>query len=534
MNIKVLLVVLTLSALLTACDQLGHFHDDHGHEHDELGHNHHDSLTGPHEDDHDHEDDNIVVTHFTDHTELFVEFPALIVGLESEFIAHITRLEDYKPLSQGVVTVTLSGGGEEDEVFSAEVSQTAGIFIPVVIPRIPVERELSVRYRDEHLDVVHLIGQYTVYPSPAVALAERPLVEELDDEIVYLKEQQWQVEFALKQASAATLRSSVNATGRLRPSAGGEVYLHASSTGHMQIDRHFPYPGMKVKQGQLLATIRPQLGRGGDVATLKAARDKTRSEYMLARHETERLEKLWQQNAVAKHRLHEAKSAEEVAKAEFDAAEQRFKQSQGEQHDEAGVPLLAPIEGVLVEVNAASGQYIHEGDMLFHIVNLERLWLEARVAEVDLSKLHNPSGAWFRIDGFDETFSTDSLISQSILTGGVLDKVTRTLPLIFEFDNPGRLHAGMFVQSRVYSGEKEKGVVIPVSAIFDDGGQEVVYVMLEGESFQRRLVETGMRDGNQIIIRQGVDAGEYVVSRGAYQLRLASASPAEAGHGHAH
>ena len=119
--------------------------------------------------------------------------------------------------------------------------------------------------------------------------------------------------------------------------------------------------------------------------------------------------------------------------------------------------------------------------------------------------------------------------------GGAIDPLSRTIPLIFEFDNPDqRLRTGMFASARVFTGEARSGLAVPSSAIFDDAGQEVVYVMLEGESFQRRIVRLGIRETDMIQVISGVQPGERVVSRGAYLLRLASTSPVEAGHGHAH
>jgi hypothetical protein len=47
------------------------------------------------------------ITHFGEQTELFVEFRALVVGDESPFAAHVTRLVDFLPLSAGRVTVVL-------------------------------------------------------------------------------------------------------------------------------------------------------------------------------------------------------------------------------------------------------------------------------------------------------------------------------------------------------------------------------------------------------------------------------------------
>jgi RND family efflux transporter MFP subunit len=561
--------VLFALIFFVGCSDNGHDHADDEQDHREKNH----ALYGDGDDDmndfsdivmaddhagddghgHQHGENStaIVVTHFTDTTELFVEFPALVAGQESPFAAHLTRLDNFKPVANGRVTVTLRGGGVADEVFSVGAPTVPGIFRPVAIPKYPLTRRLSLRLQGEGLDVVHELGAYTVYPSQVVALAETVSQVEPDNAIAYLKEQQWQVDFALAEVTVGELRASVQATGMLRPRANGEVYLSATSAGHLQSKGDFPYPGMKVERDQALATIAPRLGMGGDLATLKAARDKARSEYQLAKREQSRLKRLWKEKAIARHRLYAAESAETVAKAERDATERRYQQSAGRstqsangkpfgsqssaQQSSPGIPILAPINGLLARVEVAPGQYVHEGDALFHIVNVDRLWLESRIAEADVGVLQQPTGAWFTLEGFEGSFNSFDLDGHLVALGGAIDSVTRTVPLIFEFKNPDRrLRTGMFANVRVYTGKIANGATVPTSAVYDDGGQEVVYVMLEGESFQRRIVRLGIRDGDRVQIKSGVEVGERVVSRGAYQVRLASASPAEAGHGHAH
>jgi multidrug efflux pump subunit AcrA (membrane-fusion protein) len=61
-----------------------------------------------------------------------------------------------------------------------------------------------------------------------------------------------------------------------------------------------------------------------------------------------------------------------------------------------------------------------------------------------------------------------------------------------------------------------------------------VYVMTGGESFARRLVRTGVRDGDWIEVVDGLEPGQRVVSRGAWLVKLASTRSGEIGHGHAH
>jgi membrane fusion protein, heavy metal efflux system len=117
----------------------------------------------------------------------------------------------------------------------------------------------------------------------------------------------------------------------------------------------------------------------------------------------------------------------------------------------------------------------------------------------------------------------------------MVDAQTRTVPAIFEFANPaGRLRAGTRVAAYLFTGRSAQGIAVPVSALVDEGPQTVLYVQSGGESFQRRVVVPGPRDGDWVAVPSGVAPGERVVTAGAYQVRLAAAAPAAAGHGHAH
>jgi multidrug efflux pump subunit AcrA (membrane-fusion protein) len=76
---------------------------------------------------------------------------------------------------------------------------------------------------------------------------------------------------------------------------------------------------------------------------------------------------------------------------------------------------------------------------------------------------------------------------------------------------------------------------IPVSALVDEDGLHTAYVQTEGESFQKRILKTGITDAGYIQVIEGIKEGERVVARGAYQVRLAALSPESAiGHGHVH
>jgi membrane fusion protein, heavy metal efflux system len=537
------ILTLVLAGLLVGCDYFPHGHNadgshlrgqvgDHGGAHDDHG--------GGDEGGHGHEPGAIAVTHFTAQTELFVEYPALIVGEQSAFAAHLTYLSDFTPVAAGTLSVRLSGGGAE-EAFSVDAPSIPGIFRPLAIPTQAGERSLKLELNTPDLTVIHDLGTVTVYPDKHAAEAAREPEQDSNGEISLLKEQQWKVDFATAEVSTRGLRASIAATGIIRARSDGEALVSAPAAGHLLPGTAFPRLGTRVEAGDTLALIAPRVAGEVDVVSLELALQRARSALNLAAGERKRLADLVAQQAAPEKRLNEAKNAEHVARAELDAAEQRLKQYQ-RTLDASGsgktsaITVRAPMAGILAEIRVAAGSFVQEGQAMFHLVETDRLWLEAKVAEADLGRLGTPSGAWFEVEGFAQTFEIKAADGGKLVAAGnVVDAVSRTAPFVFEFANTDHaLRVGMFAQVHIWTGEAVESVALPVRALVDEAGQDVAYVMLGGESFERRVLRLGVREGGYVEVKSGIQAGERVVTRGAYLVRLAAASPAEAGHGHAH
>lgn len=515
--IRTLVAPLLAAALLglSACGDHGHSHDgpDAGASHGHAG------ATES-------------VTHFTRDTELFVEFPRLVKGETAEFVAHLTRLADFRPVAEGRLTVILSGGGQPEEQGEAEVSGTPGIFRPIHAPVHAGKRRLVFRLESPGLNAIHELGDVEVY-GDARAAAATPAAEERAGSIRFTKEDQWRIDFAMEPATEQPLRESIAATGVLRAPAGAEAFVVAPSAGALSAAARVPKIGDRVRRGDVLAHLVPRLAGDVDAAVLDLAARRARIELDHATRERERLEGLFRAEAVPEKRLIDAQSREQLVRAELAAAERRLAPYQG---GGGGIPLRAPIDGVIVAANAAPGAAVAEGQTLFHIARLERLWLEARVPEAESARVGKPGGAQVDVDGLDAPLVLEVGRNASLVgAGGVVDPATRTVPVILELENPGgRLRIGAAVRVRLHTGQVSRAVAVPATALVDDQGQPVVYVQLGGESFARRPVDTGLRDGDRIAVTRGLAPGERVVTRGANQVRLAAAAPAAAGHGHAH
>ena len=75
---------------------------------------------------------------------------------------------------------------------------------------------------------------------------------------------------------------------------------------------------------------------------------------------------------------------------------------------------------------------------------------------------------------------------------------------------------------------------VPRDAVLMEAGRPYVFVQTGGESFARRYIDIATRDGDLVGVRSGVKPGERVVTRGAYDVQLASAAGGVPAKGHVH
>lgn len=461
------------------------------------------------------------ITLWTDSTELFMEHPALIVGSAEKFAVHLTDLTDFAPLRSGKITLTFRPrDGGEPVVVVQDAPRAPGIYGPAPMLRKAGTYDLTIRVESPQSNDEIDVGALRVYASRA----EAPLdTGAADPGISFLKEQQWKTEgFRSEAATAGDVMVSFEASGILEPAAGRFAHVTAPIAGLIDAGglATAPVPGSRVSRGQVVARLTPALGEGGGAAYADA-----RARLREAEDEFARAKRLIAVEAIPERRLHEAEIT-------LTAAREALAGHAGGALDANGrIAIRAPVSGVIAERNVTPGSRVDAGSVLFTVVDPSVLWLRVNVPSAQSVHVSRAIGAGFDVDGSDRRFATRRTVS----TGSIIDSLSRTLPMLFEVANAdGALKVGATVRATVATGAREAGVTIPISAVLDEDGRAIVYVQADGERFEKRTVTLGARQGNRVVVRAGVKAGEHVVSGAAYQVRLASLSTSVPAHGHEH
>jgi membrane fusion protein, heavy metal efflux system len=478
------------------------------------------------------------VTVWADRVELFMEYKPLIVGHETAFAAHVTEMPTFKAVTDGKATLTIKLADGTSLAGTADAPTNPGIFRPKVTPTKAGACTMTMSVESQRVTHSFEVGPCQVFADEASARKALPDEAEPPGRVPFLKEQQWKTDFATVAVIERDLQDGVRASAEIRPVPGREARLGAPSGGRVSLADPAPLLGMPVTKGQVLATISPRVGGLGDRATMAADVTAAQAELDAARSSLARAERLVADQAAPAKTVEEARTRVQVAEARVAGTKGRLAQFDAGASGGGGARVFqvrSPIDGTLVTADVGSGESVEEGQSMFRVVDMHKVWLVANVFEPDLPRVERAHAAWFTIEGHPQAFTIDDSNGKLVTIGRVIDPKTRTTPVIFEVDNAaGHFRIGNFAKAVIATGAPKKAVAIPESAIVDDAGKSVVYVMIEGESFERRPVRLGIRSNGWVEVIDGVTAAEHVVAKGAYEIKLQSSAGSVPAHGHVH
>ena len=176
--------------------------------------------------------------------------------------------------------------------------------------------------------------------------------------------------------------------------------------------------------------------------------------------------------------------------------------------------LTAPISGVVVERNATVGATVGSDANLFKIIDLSSVWIDANVFEKDLERVRLGQAVKVTVPAFPES----TFYGKVTLITSVVDPDTRTVKIRTEVPNrDGRLKPDMFASVEIVTAAKRTAISIPLSAVLEDGGKQVVFVA-DGNEYKEKEVTLGLKSEDRVEITSGLNEGDKVVVKGNYLL----------------
>ncbi|MDD3656633.1 MAG: efflux RND transporter periplasmic adaptor subunit [Atribacterota bacterium] len=279
----------------------------------------------------------------------------------------------------------------------------------------------------------------------------------------------------------------------------------------------------KVKTG-----ARPQEISQAEAAVRQAkiSRDSAEENYLS-------MQKLFSEGAVSEQQHDQAKNQFEIAEAQYQVANESYKlvmegaseqdlrsvEAQVRQAQSAlemtqsqlnNTVVKAPISGKVTSINAKIGELVSSTIPLLAIVDTSELYVTTGISEKDVATIQLGQKAEIFIDAFSQNVFSGEITSKGVM----VDPASKTMEVKIRLNNPDtEIPPGVFARANIAIREIKDTLIIPDTALTRKKDGIYVFV-LKGDIVEQREVVTGISQGNQVEILQGLHKDEEIVISG--------------------
>jgi cobalt-zinc-cadmium efflux system membrane fusion protein len=296
-------------------------------------------------------------------------------------------------------------------------------------------------------------------------------------------------------------------TQRVYPAFSGRVTRIASDVGQV------------VGKGQVLAELAsPEFG-AAQADTSRAQADAT-----LAKLALQRQRELFEAGVVARKDLEQAEAEASRTQAEVARAQSRTSLYGSSAGVNMQLGLRSDLAGVVVERNLNPGQEVRPDGAatpLFVVSDPSVLWVSIDAHEADVADLR--AGA--RVNLLVPALAGQKFEATIAAVTDQIDPTTRTIKVRATVANPKRLLKSEMLATVRYMRQTGDSVEVPATAVFLRGNQHYVFVQSQAGVFEPRDVKVAYEGAKNVLLSEGLKAGEQVVVQNglllARELRIA-------------
>jgi len=359
----------------------------------------------------------------------------------------------------------------------------------------------------------------------------------------------------LVEAAAVTqglIEEKISRTGDIAPSAQVTIYSKVQGwVGKINVRE-----GDLVKTGQVLVTLDNREAEAAVAqaqASLEAAKarlkqvkataeetvqsqiQQTKANLELAEADLKRFQELHEKNFIARQQLDEVRTKYNVAKANYDLAQNSIRQRTWEndialaeaQANQAQATLefnkaqlanliiLSPMNGGITKRFVDPGTMVKDTTPILTLMDLAEMKMVVNVIEREFIYLQKGQGVKITVTAFPDRVFSGRI---EVITPA-LELQSRTAEIQISIPNPGLvLKPGMFGRAEILLRSNPQAVLVPIQSLMTEGGQDWLYV-LKANRVARRPVRKGAVRDTVVEILQGVVPGEQVITAGQTALK---------------
>lgn len=356
--------------------------------------------------------------------------------------------------------------------------------------------------------------------------------EALPEDIVEMRDDQIKLaDIQMGAIEKRTMSGTLKVNGTIAAAPQNQASVSAPMGGYIKATSLIP--GNFVEKGQALATIENQ-----DFVDIQQNYLEIKNKFEYAEADFKRSSELYKADISSAKNFQQVTSDYKTLKAHLKALEEKLliiginPSALNEDNISSSVALRSPISGYIKTVGITIGKFVSPTDMLFEIVNSDKLFLELTMFEKDADKVSRGQKIRFYIN--NETEAHDAVIAQpgrSVnadktykVYANVIDKCKNVLP-------------GMYVNAIIETSDNQ-ATALPSDAVVSFDDKDYIFIFDKnkeegGKPFtEYKIVEVrkGVSDNGftEVILPDGFDiSSAKVVVKGAYNLLSAKKNAGE-------
>ena len=336
------------------------------------------------------------------------------------------------------------------------------------------------------------------------------------NEIILSNEQAKKFGVYSQMVKPRNFNNIIRVSGQIETTPHEQSIVSATAPGIVKYSKGI-VEGKNVAKGSIIAHISSTNITGGDPNT------GARIAVEATKQELDRLTPLHADGIVTTKEYNAAKRAYNEALASYSGTP-------------SGGIAKAASSGAITQLLVKEGEYVTTGQPIAIISGSTRLTLRADLPEKYYNILSTVTTASFKASYSTQTIHLDDLNGKLVSTPSTATaQQSGYIPIHFSFDNDGSIIPGSFVEVFLIGSTKQNAIILPIEAITEQQGKHYVYIKLDDECYEKRLVLLGNSNGDEIEILSGLTRKDEVVTKGAIIVKLAESSGSiPEGHSHNH
>ena len=353
----------------------------------------------------------IQLTSYSKDIEVFAEIDPFVKGEISEVLSHFTWLDNFKPLDDGEITISLIIGNKGIKQTLHKPTKK-GIFSFNIKPETVGNGKIVFDIKTKKGVFQIIIPQITVFATEneACEAAEKAVVSKTNT-TVFTKEQSWKIDYSSDYPKKEPFGQIIKTTAQILSSQGDEIIVSAKTNGMVVLSNNTVLEGNLVSIGQVLFSI-----SGSELADNNSSVRfaEAKNNFEKAKVDYERMTELAKDKIVSEKELLIAQNQYNNTKAIYDNLNENFSST--------GQNVTSPMNGFVKQISVQNGTYVESGQPIITITQNKTLVLRAEVQQKYASILGSISSANIRTLHDNKTYTFEQ-VNGKVLSYG---KTTNT------------------------------------------------------------------------------------------------------------